>query len=275
MDYLEVAMTDHSMEPQFQKLACSPTDFLLTGKHILVTGGGRGLGQGLALSAALAGATVTIVARSVEQLEETVALGTNHGANCIAHPADLSDVASLGDLIREISKNQPLDGVVHAAGVQVRRDSIDVTPEDWDFVQTMNLKVPFFLSTQIAKTQIETGRPGSHVFVGSLNSTIGLPRIAPYAASKTALLGIARVFSTEWIRFGIRSNVIGPGYFHTQLTEDLFADEANRTRIMGRIPAGRLGNPADLGGVSNFLLSDASAYVSGQLLNVDGGWLAS
>ena len=262
-------------DTEFNKLVCPLSAFDLTNKHIVVTGGGRGLGQGIALSAALAGARVTIISRSRDQLDETVRLSTQFGGTCIAHPADLSDIGSIDELVDQISATHPIDGVVHAAGVQVRRDSIDVTPQDWEFVQTMNLQVPFFLSTRIAKTQISSGRSGSHIFIGSLNSTIGLPRIAPYAASKTGLLGVARVFSTEWSRLGLRANVVAPGYFHTKMTEDLLADEAQHARILGRIPAGRLGNPSDVAGVCIFLLSDASGYVTGQLINVDGGWLAS
>lgn len=268
-------MTSSSSENEIEQLACPLSAFDLGTKHVVVTGGGRGLGRGIALSAALAGATVTIISRSADELNGTVDLCAANGGTCFARPADLSDIDAFDDLVEEISARQPIDGVVHAAGVQVRRDSIDVTPDDWEFVQTMNLQAPFFLSTRIAKTQIASGRKGSHVFVGSLNSSIGLARIAPYAAAKTALLGVARVFSTEWAQYGIRANVVGPGYFHTKLTEGLLADEAQYKRILGRIPAGRLGVPSDLGGVCIFLLSDASTYVSGQLINVDGGWLAS
>jgi 2-deoxy-D-gluconate 3-dehydrogenase len=268
-------MTFPSSEVEIEQLACPLSAFDLSTKHIVVTGGGRGLGRGIALSAALAGATVTVISRSADELSDTVKLCAANGRTCVARPADLSKIDALDELVEDIAARQPIDGVVHAAGVQVRRDSIDVSVDDWEFVQTMNLQAPFFLSTRIAKTQIASGRPGSHVFVGSLNSSIGLARIAPYAAAKTALLGVARVFSTEWARYGIRANVVGPGYFHTKLTEDLLADQAEHKRILGRIPAGRLGVPSDLGGVCIFLLSNASTYVSGQLINVDGGWLAS
>lgn len=187
-------MTSSFSESEFEKLVCPLSAFDLSKKHIVVTGGGRGLGKGIALSVALAGATVTIVSRSTDELNDTAKLCAENGGICIAHPADLSDVNALDQLVKKIWSRQPIDGVVHAAGVQVRRDSIDVTPKDWEFVQTMNLQAPFFLSTRIAKAQIADGLPGSHVFIGSLNSTIGLASIAPYAAAKTALLGVARVF---------------------------------------------------------------------------------
>lgn len=271
-------MSTHDDAGELDKIdtiAVSPSDFGLAGKHVLVTGGGRGLGQGIAVSAALAGARVTIMARSTDQLDETVRIIEKFDGDCDAHPADLSDIEAIPRHVAAIGERRPIDGVVHAAGVQVRKDAVDVSIADWRFVQTMNVEAPFFLSTAIARAQQADGRPGSHVFVGSLNSTLGLPRIAPYAASKTALLGIARVLSTEWSRTGIRANVIGPGYFHTKLTEDLLSRRENQERILGRIPMGRLGTPADLGGTAVFLLSDASRYLTGQLINVDGGWLAS
>jgi 2-dehydro-3-deoxy-D-gluconate 5-dehydrogenase len=270
-------MTQVAADATFpEDLACTPSDFSLSGRHIVVTGAGRGLGQGMALSAALAGARVTLIARSADQLEETADLARRAGrSECFVHPADLSNVEAIPELVEAISERGPIDGVVHAAGVQRRKDAVDVTPEDWRFVQTMNAEAPFFLSTAIARRQQAESRPGSHVFIGSLNSTIALPRIAPYVASKTAMVGIARILSTEWSRFGIRSNVIGPGYFQTKLTEDLFSQPGQRERVMGRIPMDRLGTPADLGGMAVFLLSDASRYVTGQLLNVDGGWLAA
>lgn len=260
---------------EVERVAISLDAFSLTGKHVVVTGGGRGLGQGVALSAALCGADVTVVARSEDQLRNTADLIESRGGTCRVVPADLSHTEALADLVDQLSVPAPVDGIVHVAGVQLRKNAVDVTVEDWRWVQRMNVEAPFFLSTALAKRQQESGHPGSHVFIGSLNSTIGLPRIAPYAASKTALLGMARVMSNEWAARGQRVNVVGPGYFHTQLTADLFKDPANRDRVMGRIPAGRLGTPADLGGAVVFLLSDASLYLTGQLINVDGGWLAS
>lgn len=269
-------MTHHTGElDEIDMIAIAPSDFGLAGKHVLVTGGGRGLGQGIAVSAARAGARVTVMARSADQLDETVRLVERLGGDCDAYPADLTDIEAIPRHAAAIGERQPIDGVVHAAGVQVRKDAVDVSVEDWRFVQTMNVEAPFFLSTAVARAQQEDGRPGSHVFVGSLNSTIGLARIAPYAASKTALLGIARVLSTEWSPTGIRANVIGPGYFHTKLTEDLLSQPENQQRILGRIPMARLGTPSDLAGIAVFLLSDASRYLTGQLINVDGGWLAS
>lgn len=256
-------------------LAVAPAEFRLDGQHVVVTGGGRGLGQAIALSASRCGAAVTIIARSEDQLQSTAELCAAAGGTCSIQVADLSQPLAIQDLVDRIVESGPIDGVIHAAGIQIRKEAIEVTVEDWRRLQAVNMDAPFFLSTAVARNQLESGRPGSHLFIGSLTSSIGLPRVAPYAASKTALLGMARVMSTEWASRGIRANVIGPGYFETELTKDLFADPQNSARIMSRIPMGALGLPRDVGALAVFLLSDASRYITGQLLNVDGGWLAS
>lgn len=257
------------------RLFSNPNDFLLTDKHIVVTGGGRGLGQSIALSAANSGAHVTVIARSLPQLEETVALSSDLSGSCFALAADISETDSLAGIIDQIESDRPIDGIVHAAGTQLRKYAVDVEVDEWRRLQSINMDAPYFHSTAVARHQLREKRPGSHVFIGSLNTTIGLPRLSPYASSKTALLGMMRVMSTEWSASGIRANVIGPGYFHTKMTEDLFADPAAKERVLSRIPSRQLGHPADVGALSVFLLSNASAYITGQLLNVDGGWLAS
>jgi len=257
-------------------IGAMPESFQLAGRHIIVTGGGRGLGQGIAASAALAGARVTIIARSTDQLDQTAEIIRGSGGLVSTYPLDLTDTGSFEKHVAAIiERDGAIDGVVHAAGVQVRKKSIELTVEDWRYVQTMNLEVPFFLSQAIARAQLDEKRSGSHVFIGSLNSSIGLAGVAPYAASKTGLLGAARSLSTEWSASGIRTNVIGPGYFRTAMTDVLLSASGDYDRILGRIPMGELGTPADVGALAVFLLSDASRYITGQLINVDGGWLAS
>jgi NAD(P)-dependent dehydrogenase (short-subunit alcohol dehydrogenase family) len=159
--------------------------------------------------------------------------------------------------------------------VQVRKPATEVTPDDWRFVQSVNVDAPFFLSTRLGKAQAAAARPGSHVFITSLSSSIAVRNAAPYAASKSSLLGVIRTLSAEWAPHGIRVNGIQPGYIHTRLTEDLLARPDQHARVLGRIPMGRLGTAQDLVGAAVFLLSDASAYVTGQNIAVDGGWLAS
>jgi len=260
---------------RYEEIAVTPAAFSLAGRHVVVTGAGRGLGQGIAVSAGLAGAAVTAMARTADQLEETAELIRARGGECTPHVADVADLDALPRHVHAIDGRLPIDGVVHVAGVQIRKPAVDYSVEEWRRIQLVNTEAPFFLSTAIARAQRDAGRPGSHVFIGSIASTIGLPNGAPYAASKTALLGVARTLSVEMSVLGIRANVIGPGYFPTQLTRDLLSVPATRERILGRIPMGRMGTPADLAGVAVFLLSDAARYITGQLINVDGGWLGA
>ena len=138
----------------------------------------------------------------------------------------------------------------------------------------IHLDAPFFLSTALHRDQLGDGRRGAHVFIGSLTSARGIANIAPYAAAKSALLGVIRTLAVEWATSGTRVNGIAPGYFRTELTADLFADRDRAAWVLDRIPMGRLGDPADLAGAVVFLLSPASGYITGQLLPVDGGWLA-
>ncbi|MBK0418094.1 SDR family oxidoreductase [Leucobacter sp. CSA1] len=252
-----------------------PSLFDLGGAHIVVTGGSRGLGRAVSLAIARAGGAVTIIARNAEQARDAALEIEQAGGIARVRAADVGEIGALDALVGEISEAAPIDGVVHAAGIQLRKPAVEIAPDEFLRVQNVNLHAPYFLSTAVARRQIDSESPGSHVFIGSLNSSIGLPGISPYVVSKTGLVGMARAFSTEWARHGIRANVIGPGYFATEMTEGLLANRADHDRIMGRIPMRRLGDPSDIGNACVYLLSTASQYVSGTLLNVDGGWLAS
>ncbi|MFZ0756042.1 MAG: SDR family oxidoreductase, partial [Trebonia sp.] len=168
----------------------------------------------------------------------------------------------------------PLDGIVHAAGTQYRAAAAAVPVAAWRDLMAIHLDAPFFLSTALHRDQLRDGRPGTHVFIGSLTSARGIANIAPYAAAKSALLGVIRTLAVEWAASGTRVNGIAPGYFRTELTADLFADPDRAAWVLDRVPMGRLGDPADLAGAVVFLLSPASGYITGQLLPVDGGWLA-
>ena len=243
--------------------------FSLSGRRILVTGGSRGLGQAMARGLSQAGARVVAVART--PVEDEADSGVHHVVG------DLSDIARVGSLVDEAEKflEGTVDSVVHAAGVQHRAPAVDFPIDEWERVVRVNLTAPFALSQEIGRRQINAGIEGSHVFVASLTSTLGLPNIAAYSATKSGVMGLVRSLAVEWAEQGIRVNAIGPGYFRTALTENLFRNEEAREGLMRRIPQKRFGNPDDLSGALVFLASDASAYVTGQLVMVDGGWTAA
>jgi 2-deoxy-D-gluconate 3-dehydrogenase len=248
--------------------------FSLDGKRALVTGAGRGLGAAMAKGLAEAGASVALVARSEDELARVSESIT--GATAVV-PADVSDVDGLIDLVDRVdgALGGPIDVVLHAAGVQHRQAAEEFGRDDWDRVLELNLSAPFFLSQEIGRRQLAAQRPGSHIFVGSLASQLSVRSTVAYTASKAGIYGVLRNLSLEWSERGIRANGIGPGYIRTELTKALVDDPVRARKLLDRIPMGRLGQPSDLVGAAVFLASDASAYVTGQLLMVDGGWSAS
>ena len=248
--------------------------FSLAGKRALVTGAGRGIGAGIAAGLAEAGAAVALVARDESQLR-TVAAAIGGGAAAL--PADVSETAALPGLVdrAEAALGGGIDVVVHGAGIQHREQAADFDADAWERVIAVNLSAPFFLSQEVARRQLDRADPGSHVFIGSLGSTLGLPEIVAYTASKSGIMGVVRTLSLEWAARGVRVNALGPGYVRTELTRALFADPERREALLRRIPMGRFCATEELLGAAVFLASDASSYVTGQLLMVDGGWTAA
>jgi 2-deoxy-D-gluconate 3-dehydrogenase len=249
--------------------------FSLLGSRIMVTGASRGLGQGLALAMVQAGAEVIGIARSQNGLKDTQlqAAGLPGRFECMS--TDLTAEVDLDRFIARAWDEGRVTDIIHAAGIQLRRPAVEITREDWRRVSTIQMEVPFFLSTALARRQLAEGVKGCHLFIGSLASWIGIPNISPYAACKSGVLGLMRTLAVEWAESGIRVNALCPGYFHTALTDDLFSDPDRRKRLLGRIPLGRLGIPEDLTGATIFLLSRSASYITGQSLTVDGGWLGS
>ena len=250
--------------------------FDLSGRTAVVTGGGRGLGRGAALALAHAGADVVLVSRTGGELEAVAADIQTLGRASWCIPADLTNIHRAGDLARTIEERcGAIHIVVHFAGTQLRRAAVDVGPDDWDRVLAVNLGTPYFLSCRLAEQMKARGIAGRHIFVGSLTTHIGIKNVSPYAVSKSGLMGIVRSLAVEWAATGTTVNAVIPGYFETQLTKDLLADEARRAWVLSRIPIGRLGTADDLAGAVVFLASDAARYVTGQSIVVDGGWLSA
>ena len=247
--------------------------FDLAGKVAVVTGANTGLGQGIAVSLARAGAAVIAVGRSA--MDETERMCRETGATFHAIKADLSTLEPIASVAEEAaSLTGRVDILVNNAGIIRRADAIDFTEGDWDEVMNVNLKSVFFLSQAVARGMLGDRRGGKIINIASLLSFQGGIRIPSYTASKSGLAGLTRLLACEWAGKGINVNAIAPGYFATNNTQALREDAMRSTEILGRIPAGRWGEPHDIGGAAVFLASAASNYVHGIVLPVDGGWLA-
>ena len=245
----------------------------LTGKTAVVTGANTGLGQAIAVALAGVGAGIVAVGRSA--MDETERLCRDAGAAFHAVQADLSSLESIERIVGEsVEFGGRIDILVNNAGIIRRADAIDFTEKDWDDVMNVNLKSTFFLTQAAARRMLADGQGGKIINIASLLSFQGGIRIPSYTASKSGLAGLTRLLACEWAAKGINVNAIAPGYFVTNNTEALRSDPKRSSEILGRIPAGRWGDPGDLGGAVVFLASAAADYVHGVVLPVDGGWLA-
>ncbi|MCH5257644.1 MAG: 2-dehydro-3-deoxy-D-gluconate 5-dehydrogenase KduD [Lachnospiraceae bacterium] len=247
--------------------------FSLEGKTAVVTGANTGLGQGICVAYAQAGANVIGVARrSCQETADKIAAFSGNFTEVIA---DLSDVSLIPHIVEEAGKAYGrVDILVNNAGIIKRCDAADVTMEDWDSVININEKMVFFLSQAFAKTWLADGKGGKIINIASMLSYQGGIRVPAYTASKSAVMGVTKAMANEWAGHNINVNAIAPGYMATNNTENLRKDGQRSEEILSRIPAGRWGTPEDIAGAAIFLASDAAAYVHGFTLAVDGGWLA-
>jgi len=247
--------------------------FKLDGKTAVVTGAARGLGQGLALAMAEAGADVALV--DVLDMGDTQKRIKTLKRRCAAITADLSKKESADLIVNETVKQLGgIDILFNNAGIIRRAPLADFTEKDWDDVMNINLRGLFFLSQAVARVMIRQGRGGKIVNTASLLSFQGGIRVPSYTASKCAVMGLTRLLANELAPHKINVNAVAPGYMATDNTKALREDEARNKAILDRIPAGRWGTPEDLQGVAVFLASAASDYMSGYTVAVDGGWLA-
>lgn len=247
--------------------------FDLTGKVALVTGANTGLGQGMALALAGAGADVVLIGRSepVETLEAISKLGVKTHSIL----TDLGAADTVSEIIAEAVKAMGrVDILVNNAGIIKRNEAIDFTPDEWDSVMDVNLRTLFFLSQAFARHLVAEKTSGKIINIASMLTFQGGIRVPSYTASKSAVGGLTKALANEWAQHGINVNAIAPGYFATNNTAALQADEKRNAEILGRIPSGRWGNPSDMAGAIVFLASHASDYVQGITLPVDGGWLS-
>ena len=247
--------------------------FSLDGRTILVTGANTGIGQGIALAVVRAGGHVLAAGRSA--MDQTEAQIAAIGGQCTAIKVDLGDHhAAVAMLDAAWAAHGPIHGLVNNAGIIRRSDAVELSETDWDEVIDLNLKTTFFLSQAFARQVLAGPGHGKVVNIASLLSFQGGIRVASYTASKHGVAGLTQVLCNEWAAKGINVNAIAPGYVESNNTTALRADPDRSAAILSRIPAGRWGQPGDIGDATVFLLSAASNYMHGAVIPVDGGWLA-
>jgi gluconate 5-dehydrogenase len=248
-------------------------NFSLTGKVAVVTGAARGIGSAIAWALGRAGAAVGLLGRDLGAVGERALELSDAGLIARAYAADVEDAAgtdaALGRVLADMGR---LDILINNAGVEQLCASLDVTEAIWDRIVGTNLKGAFFTAQAAARRMTEGA---SIVNICSLTSEAGVAGAAPYGASKSGLVGMTRALATEWAGRGIRVNGIGPGYFRTALTEVFYQDATWQNTLLAKIPLRRFGQLEDLGGAAVFLCSPAAAYITGQVLYVDGGMLSA
>ena len=249
--------------------------FSLKGKSGIVTGAGSGIGKAIANGLVQAGAEIVIVGRNRERLEKAATEIEKFGGPVIALQADISKMEEIKKVVdRAVKEFGKIDFLFNNAGIVRRAPSEDFTEKDWDETITTNLKGPFFLAQAVARVMIYQKRKGKIINTSSLSAVQGGKRVPAYAASKGGLSQVTKSMANDWAKYNILVNALGPGWVKTELTEPLQQDRERYAEITNRIPLGRWADPEDLMGVAVFLASDASDYITGQTIFVDGGWLS-
>lgn len=251
------------------------TLFDLTGRTALVTGASMGIGFALARGLAQAGARVVLNARAVDRLEAAADDLRNEGVDAATLPFDVTDAEAARAAIDGYeAATGPIDILINNAGTQHRAPLQDFPVEAFDRLMRTNVSAAFYVGQAVARHMIARGR-GKIVNIASVQSLLARPGIAPYTASKGAVSNLTKGMATDWARYGLTCNAIAPGYFDTPLNAALVADPDFCAWIETRTPAGRWGQVEELVGACVFLASDASAFVNGQTIFVDGGMTAS
>jgi NAD(P)-dependent dehydrogenase (short-subunit alcohol dehydrogenase family) len=247
----------------------------IDGRVALVTGGSRGLGLGMALALAHAGADVALAARTRNELEIAADLVRGTGRAAFVVPTDVASVAEVDAMVDAVGEHfGRLDILVNAAGVNIRKPSSEFSELDWDRLMAINLKGAFF-ACQAAARWMRRGGGGKIINLGSLSFEIVVPNVGLYAISKGGMRQMTRALAVEWAVDRILVNAIAPGRFWTAMTDAVFSDPSLHESAVSVIPLRRPGIPADLAGATVLLASDASNYVTGQTIVVDGGWLVA
>lgn len=249
--------------------------FDLKDKVAVVTGGTKGIGAAITEAMAKNGAHVVVVSRTSADCENVAAkLTEKYGVEAYPHSCDVSDSASIAQLVEDVTdKFGRIDILVNNAGVAVTKPAVDLTESDWDKVLNTNLKGPFFLSQAVAKKMIERGY-GRVINIASMFGLVGDKNILPYLASKGGIVQMTKGLALEWAKYGVTVNAVAPGYVVTSINEKELNEEVVRKHILGKTPMRRYGNAEEIANVVLFLATEESAYVTGSVYSVDGGWTA-
>ncbi len=249
--------------------------FSVQDQVVLVSGGSRGIGYAIAAGFASRGAQVWITGRDLGTLQRaasTIASECHTSVTpIICDVAQPKEIPSLVETI--LASHGRIDTLINVAGVNRRKPALEITEEDYDFVLDINLKGAFLLSQKVGQAMVERGS-GNQIQIASLNSDRPLKNVVPYAMSKSALAQMTRALALEWGPRGVRVNGLAPGFILTDLTRKLWSDERMQTWGLAQTPLRRLGQPNDLVGAALFLASPAAAFLTGQILYVDGGFTA-
>lgn len=244
--------------------------FDLTGKRAFVTGASMGLGKRFAWTLARAGAETILAARSVEKLESLGESIAEFGGRYRVVKLDVRDRDAIRDCVDQVELDGPIDVLVNNAGIAIVKAPQHYEDDDWDMVYETNLRAPWTLARAVIKYRVADERPCSIINIASVLGLRPLGHIPPYAAAKAGLINLGRDLCVDLAHRGIRINALAPGYFETEMNREWLKTEAG-DRLRQGIPAGRFGQPEDLDGAILFLASDASKFMNGNVLVVDGG----
>ncbi|HLX60150.1 MAG TPA: 3-oxoacyl-ACP reductase family protein [Planctomycetota bacterium] len=249
--------------------------FKLNGRRALVTGGSKGLGKVMATALAQAGADVAVSSRHLDEAQAAAAeIAKETGRASYAVAADVSVGAEVERMAAELERRfGPIDILFNNAGINIRGNIADFKEADWDSVIAINLKGPFLCAKAFAPAMAKRGW-GRIINMGSIMSVVALPGRAPYAASKAGVLNMTRVMALEWATQGVTANAICPGPFATEMNVALLSNPDAYKAFVSKLPIGRWGELHEIAGIAVFLASDASSFVTGTGIYVDGGWTA-